>query len=122
MAAKSGRVGAGAARDPGFQPGGRVRGTHCEYRFDQVPSAMTASNPEFSASTNGLLSLATAYATNPSLLKVCATTTAGSPRRIVLAASPAGATHASIWRVLRLAYTVAKSGYFTGCKCKSSTT
>jgi hypothetical protein len=34
----------------------------------------------------------------------------------------AGATHASIWRALRLAYRVAKPGYFTGCRCRTSTT
>ena len=37
-----------------------VRGTHWQYSFAQVPSAMTASSPEFSASTSGWLSLATA--------------------------------------------------------------
>ena len=60
IAAKSGSAGAGAASDPGFQPRGRVRGTHSEYRCAQVPSAMTASSPEFRASTSGWLSLATA--------------------------------------------------------------
>jgi hypothetical protein len=60
MAAKSGSCGIGAALDPGFQPGGRARGTQSEYSRDQVPSAMTASRPELSASMSGLFSLATA--------------------------------------------------------------
>ena len=60
MAAKSGSCGAGAALDPGFQPGGNSRGTQSEYSRDQVPSAMTASSPEFSASISGWFSLATA--------------------------------------------------------------
>ena len=60
IAAKSGNVGAGAAFDPGFQPGGSGRGTHSQYSFAQVPSAMTASSPEFSAASSGGLSLATA--------------------------------------------------------------
>src|SRR6516162_2649837 len=107
IAAKSGRCGAGAAFDPGFQPGGSVRGTHWQYSFAQVPSAMTASSPEFSASTSGLLSLATAYATKLPALKAFATTTAGSPGRITVDARLPGATHASIWRDLRLAYRVA---------------
>src|SRR5271169_334511 len=94
IAAKSGSVGAAAAFDPGFHPGGRLRGTHWQYRFAQVPSAITASSPVFSASTSGWLSLATAYATKIPGLKKFATITAASPGRIVVAASVAGATHA----------------------------
>jgi len=45
IAAKSGSCGAGAAFDPGFQPGGKARGTQSAYSRTQVPSAMTASNP-----------------------------------------------------------------------------
>ena len=60
MAAKSGRRGGGADLEPGFQPGGSSRGTQSEYSRDQVPSAMTASRPEFSPSISGLFSLATA--------------------------------------------------------------
>ena len=37
-----------------------------------------------------------------------------SPGRITLVASIAGATHASIWWVFTLVYTVVKSGNFTG--------
>src|SRR5262249_35116967 len=122
IAAKSGRFGAGAAFDPGFQPGGSVRGTHCEYRFAQVPSATTASSPEFSASTRGWLSIATAYATKSPALKVFATITAWSPACMMLAARVPGATHASSCRVSRFAYRVAKPGYFTGCRCKVLTT
>ena len=59
-AAKSGSFGGCAALDPGFHPGGNARGTQSEYSRDQVPSAMTASSPEFSASISGLFSLATA--------------------------------------------------------------
>src|SRR5690349_5441970 len=60
IAAKSGSCGIGAALDPGFQPGGSARGTQSEYSRDQVPSAMTASRPELSASMSGLFWLATA--------------------------------------------------------------
>ena len=60
IAAKSGSCGVGAALEPGFQPGGSARGTQSEYSFDQVPSAITASSPELSASISGLFSLATA--------------------------------------------------------------
>ena len=60
IAAKSGRTGAGAALEPGFQPGGRARGTQSEYSFDHVPSAITASSPALRASINGLFSFATA--------------------------------------------------------------
>src|SRR6185437_2737193 len=95
IAAKSGRIGPGAARDPGFQPGGRDRGIHSVYSFIQVPSAITASSPEFRASTSGWFSLATAYATNAPGLKVLETITAGSPARITVWACNDGATHAS---------------------------
>ena len=103
IAAKSGSTGAGAALDPGFQPGGNARGTQSEYSLDQVPSAMTASSPELSASMSGLFSLATAHATKLSRLKVFSTMTAGSPACTVPTACCDGATQASIWRVLRLA-------------------
>ena len=49
-----------AAFEPGFQPGGIARGTQSAYSRAQVPSAITASSPEFSASISGLFSLATA--------------------------------------------------------------
>ena len=45
-----------------------------------------------------------------------------SPGRITLVASIAGATHASIWWVFTLVYTVVKSGNFTGSRCSVSTT
>ena len=70
IAAKSGSCGAGAAFDPGFHPGGKARGTQSEYSRAQVPSAMIASSPEFSASISGWFSLATAHATKLSKLKV----------------------------------------------------
>ena len=54
------QFGEGAAFEPGFQPGGSVRGTHWVYRCAQVPSAITASSPELSASISGLLPWATA--------------------------------------------------------------
>jgi hypothetical protein len=60
MALKSGSRGVGAALEPGFQPGGRARGTQLAYSVDQVPSAITASRPALRASINGLFSLATA--------------------------------------------------------------
>jgi len=53
MAAKSGSCGSGAVLLPGFQPAGSSRGTQSEYSRDQVPSAITASRPEFSASISG---------------------------------------------------------------------
>ena len=60
MAAKSGSCGNGAAFEPGFHPGGSARGTQSEYSFAHVPSAITASSPELSASISGVFSLATA--------------------------------------------------------------
>jgi hypothetical protein len=103
IAAKSGSCGAGAAFDPGFHPGGKARGTQSEYSRAHVPSAMIASSPEFSASINGWFSLATAHATKLSKLKVFSMIYAGSLGCTVPCACCDGATHASIWRVLRLA-------------------
>ena len=103
IAAKSGSVGTGAALDPGFQPGGSARGTQSEYSLDQVPSAMTASRPALSASISAVFSLATAYATKLSKLKVFSTITAGSPALTVPCACCDGATQAAICPVLRLA-------------------
>jgi len=103
MAAKFGSCGGGAAFEPGFQPGGSSRGTQSKYSRDQVPSAMTPSSPEFSASINALFSLATAYATKLSKLKVFSMISAGSPACTVPCACCDGATHASICLVFRLA-------------------
>src|SRR5690349_21122436 len=103
IAAKSGNCGAGAAFDPGFHPGGNARGTQSEYSRAQVPSAMIASSPEFSALINGLFSAAIAQATKLSKLNVFSMICAGSPGCTVPDACCDGATHASIWRVLRLA-------------------
>jgi hypothetical protein len=73
------------------------------YSRDQVPSAMIASSPEFNALINRGLSLATAQATKLSKLKVFSMISAGSPAWTVPDACCDGATHASIWRVFRLA-------------------
>ena len=64
---------------------------------------MIASNPAFNASMSGWFSLATAHATKLSKLKVFSMICAGSPACTVPCACCDGATHASIWRVLRLA-------------------
>ena len=102
MAAKSGRCGVNADFDPGCQPRGNGRGTQSVYSCDQVPSAITASRPAFSAAISGWLSLDTAYATKLPKPKVYPAIEAVSPGRMTLVASIAGATQASIWWVFTL--------------------
>ncbi len=102
-AAKSGRSGSGAALLPGFQPSGSSRGTHRVYSSAQVPSAITASSPEFRASISGWFSLATAQPTKLLRLKVFCTIDVGSPGAMAPSACCDGATHASIWPVFRFA-------------------